>query len=116
MESSSIGFIAASASVLAFGSQFVHILKNKTTAGISIYRSVLDIISLVLWIAYSARLEDIPLLIATSFELTTGVGLLIIVIYNRKKLAEIKSVTPSNSRTNTTEDSVVEVRARSHSI
>ena len=116
MENTSIGFLAASTSVLAFGLQFVHILKSKSTAGISVYRSILDVISLVLWIAYAARLEDVPLLIATSFELTTGGALLFIVIYNRRSMAIIKDFTPPTS-TEPSEDSVsIEVRARSRSI
>jgi len=116
MENTSIGFLAASASVLAFGAQFVHVIKSKSTSGVSINRSILDVISLVLWIAYAARLEDLPLLIATSFELATGTGLLIIVLFNRKAISKIKDYTPPQS-TETTEDSVsIEVRPRSQSI
>ena len=117
MENTAIGFIAASASVLAFGSQFLYTIRNKTTAGLSLNRSFLDVISLVFWIAYAARLEDIPLLIATSFELTTGIGVLVLIIRNRSENIQIKDFTPPQSTATNSEDSVtIDVRSRRYSI
>ena len=109
-----IGFVAAGTSVCAFGSQFIHTLHKKTTAGISISRTVLDVISLVFWIAYAARLEDIPLLIATSFELSTGIAVLIIIIRNRTQIKKIH--TPPQSSNNSEDSVTIEVKVRRYSI
>jgi uncharacterized protein with PQ loop repeat len=111
MENEIIGFIATSASVIAFGSQFVYTLKTKTTAGISIYRTILDVASLTLWIAYAARLEDLPLLIATSCELTTSIALLFVILHNRKHLfALVKDYTPPPTPPNSEDCCVIDVR------
>lgn len=115
MENAAIGFVAASASVCAYGSQFFYTMKNKTTAGLSLNRSALDVVSLVFWIAYAARLEDIPLLIATSFELTTGLAVLILIIRSRKK-PTIKDFTPPSSTENTEDHVSIDVRSRRYSI
>ena len=111
MENNIIGFLATSASVIAFGSQFVYTLKTKTTAGISIYRTVMDVASLALWIAYAARLEDLPLLIATSCELTTSVALLLVILYRRKhQFTLVKDFTPPQTPPNSEDFSIIEVR------
>jgi uncharacterized protein with PQ loop repeat len=111
MENEIIGFIATSASVIAFGSQFVYTLKTKTTAGISIYRTILDVASLTLWIAYAARLEDLPLLIATSCELTTSIALLFVILHNRKHLfALVKDYTPPPTPPNSEDFTIIEVK------
>ena len=90
METITIGYFATSASVIAFGSQFIYIIRAKTIDGISIHRSMMDVVSLILWTAYAARLEDIPLLIATSCELFTSIGILILVLsHNRHKTGQI---------------------------
>ena len=115
MENAAIGFVAASASVCAYGSQFFYTMKNKTTAGLSINRSALDVISLVFWIAYAARSEDIPLLIATSFELTTGLAVLILVIKSRYK-PTVKDFTPPSSTENSEDHVAIDVRSRRFSI
>ena len=64
-----IGYVATTSSVAAFGSQFYYTIRTKTTAGLSLYRSVFDTLSLGLWVLYATRVEDIPLLIATTTEL-----------------------------------------------
>ena len=69
MSTTIIGYSAASVSMIAFGTQFVHTIRCGSIEGISVGRTVLDTISLVLWVAYATRVEDIPLLIATGCEL-----------------------------------------------
>jgi len=64
-----IGYSAASISVIAFGAQFFHTLRCGSVEGLSLGRTIFDTVSLVLWVAYATRVEDIPLLIATSCEL-----------------------------------------------
>ena len=64
-----IGYSAASVSVIAFGAQFLHTLRCGSVEGLSLGRTIFDTVSLVLWVAYATRVEDIPLLIATSCEL-----------------------------------------------
>ena len=78
MDNNIIGYVAASTSVLAFGTQFVHTIRSGTTAGLSFPRTILDSVSLVLWVVYATRIEDLPLLIATSFEFVTSLCVLII--------------------------------------
>ena len=100
MEVSIVGFIAASTSIVAFSSQFIHTVQSKTTAGISINRSALDVISLVLWIVYATRLEDIPLLIATSCELATSIGVLFLIAHTRRNnFSRVKAFTPPQTET-----------------
>jgi uncharacterized protein with PQ loop repeat len=64
-----IGYSAASVSVIAFGAQFIHTIRCGSVEGLSLGRTIFDTVSLVLWVAYATRVEDIPLLIATSCEL-----------------------------------------------
>ena len=115
MDISALGFFAASFSVVAFGSQYIHIIKKKTISGISINRTVLDACSLTLWVAYAARLEDVPLLIATSFELTTGLAVLVIIVRARNR-PQIKDFTPPQSQNNSEDNVIIDIRSRSHSI
>ena len=111
MESKVIGFLATSASVIAFGSQFIYTLKTKTTTGISIYRTVFDVGSLTLWIAYAARLEDIPLLIATSCELFISTCLLIIILRHRQhRFFAVKDITPPQTPPKTEDSVILDVR------
>lgn len=84
METITIGYFATSASVIAFGSQFIYTIRTKNIVGLSMHRTIMDVVSLILWTAYAARLEDIPLLIATSCELFTSIGILILVLIHRK--------------------------------
>ncbi len=84
METTIVGFAATSSSVLAFGSQFIHTLKSKTTNGLSLYRTVFDVVSLALWVYYAARVEDNPLLIATSLELFTCACVCILIIKEKR--------------------------------
>jgi uncharacterized protein with PQ loop repeat len=69
MSTDIIGYSAASISVIAFGAQFIHTLRCGSVEGLSLGRTIFDTVSLVLWVAYATRVEDIPLLIATSCEL-----------------------------------------------
>ena len=69
MSTAIIGYSAASMTMIAFGTQFVHTIRCGSIEGISVGRTVLDTMSLVLWVAYATRVEDIPLLIATGCEL-----------------------------------------------
>jgi len=69
MSTDIIGYSAASLTMVAFGTQFVHTIRCGSIEGISVGRTVLDTMSLVLWVAYATRVEDIPLLIATGCEL-----------------------------------------------
>ena len=90
-----IGYLAASVSILAFGSQFIHTIKTKTTAGLSLQRSALDSISLALWLGYAARVDDIPLLAATTVELCTSVALIVIIVRARVHVfSAVKDYTP----------------------
>jgi uncharacterized protein with PQ loop repeat len=84
METTIVGFIATSSSVLAFGSQFYHTLQSKTTTGLSVHRTIFDVISLALWVYYAARVEDNPLLIATALELFTSACVCMIFFKKRK--------------------------------
>lgn len=83
MDDSIIGYAAATTSVVAFGIQFVHTIRSGTTAGLSLPRSVLDSVSLLLWVVYATRIEDHPLLIATSFEFLTSLCVCVIIVRNR---------------------------------
>lgn len=84
METTIVGFIATSSSVLAFGSQFYHTLQSKTITGLSVHRTIFDVISLALWVYYAARVEDNPLLIATALELFMSACVCIILFKKRK--------------------------------
>lgn len=84
METTIVGFAATSSSVLAFGSQFMHTLKSKTTNGLSLYRTFFDVISLALWVYYAARVEDNPLLIATTLELFTSVSICVLILKEKR--------------------------------
>lgn len=98
MEYTVVGYLASSTSIIAFGSQLYHTIKTKTTAGLSLNRSIFDTISLALWVYYAARLEDIPLLIATSCELITSVGVIILIVKHRNHtLISVKDYTPPPS-------------------
>ena len=93
-----IGYTAASASIIGFGSQFIHTYRTKTVSGISITRTLFDTLSLALWLAYAARSEDIPLLIATTFELITSTAVLVIVMKHRRYIfITVKDDTPPPS-------------------
>ena len=64
-----LGYVAASTTILAFGSQFIHTVRSNTIEGVSVSRSILDTVSLTLWVLYATRIDDNPLLIATGCEL-----------------------------------------------
>jgi len=64
-----LGYAAASTTIVAFGSQFIHTIRTNTIEGVSVYRSILDTVSLTLWVFYATRNDDNPLLIATGCEL-----------------------------------------------
>ena len=93
-----IGYVASSASVIAFSSQLHHTIKTQTTAGLSLRRTIFDVVSLAFWIYYAARVEDIPLLIATTVELFASVCVCIVIFKHRKGiLVRVKEFTPPPS-------------------
>jgi uncharacterized protein with PQ loop repeat len=93
-----IGYVASSASVIAFSSQLHHTVKTQTTAGLSLKRTVFDIVSLALWIYYATRVEDIPLLIATAVEFFASLCLCVVIVKERHwKGNRIKDFTPPPS-------------------
>jgi uncharacterized protein with PQ loop repeat len=117
MENAVIGYFATSTSLIAFGSQFIHTIQSKTTAGLSLNRSVLDIVSLGLWVLYAARLEDIPLLIATTCELVTSICVLVIIVKHRTAVfSSVKDYTPPPSPPSEPKFVVIEVKERRNSV
>jgi len=91
METSIIGYTASGVSIVAFGLQFLHTVKCGTIEGISLPRTMLDTVSLSIWVFYATRTEDIPLLIATSCELVLSVCICILVVkhaYTKKSCIE----------------------------
>ena len=117
MDATLVGYIASGTSVAAFGSQFLHILRYKTTEGVSLTRTVFDAISLALWVFYATRNEDVPLLIATSLELVTSCALCFIVIRHRKGVAlQIKKITPTSTPPCLTEDAPILIHVRAASV
>jgi uncharacterized protein with PQ loop repeat len=107
-----LGYFAASASILAFGSQFVYTLKSQTTAGLSLSRSAFDTVSLVLWLGYAARVDDIPLLIATATELFTCVGVLVLIIKSKRHVfSAVKDYTPPPTPPDHSEEIRIDVRS-----
>ena len=110
MELSIIGYLATSTSLTAFGSQFIHTIQTKTTNGLSLYRTVLDVVSLALWLSYAARSEDIPLLIATGCELVTSLCVCVLIFKNRSDtFVSVKDYTPPPSPPNEPKSVVIEV-------
>ena len=97
METNLIGYIATSTSVIGFGSQAFHTIKSKTTAGMSLYRTIFDFISLGLWVYYAARVEDNPLLIATTFEFFLSGVIMVFILHSRKKEVSVKDYSPPPS-------------------
>jgi uncharacterized protein with PQ loop repeat len=76
-----IGYTASSATILAFGFQFIHTVRCGSIEGISLPRTFADSISLAIWVLYATRTEDYPLLIASSCELFLSlcVGLIVMI-------------------------------------
>ena len=64
-----IGYTASTITIVAFGLQFFHIIRCGTIKGVSLYRTAADSLSLLIWVFYATRIEDYPLLIASSCEL-----------------------------------------------
>ena len=119
MDATLVGYIASGTSVAAFGSQFLHILRYKTTEGVSLTRTVFDAISLALWVFYATRNEDVPLLIATSLELVTSCALCFIVIRHRKAVSvsmRLKKLTPPSTPPYLTEDAPILIHVRAASV
>jgi uncharacterized protein with PQ loop repeat len=107
-----LGYGATSASIIAYASQFVHTIKTKSISGLSLNRTVLDTVSLVLWVGYAARLEDIPLLTATSCELFMSLCVCILILKaNRNKTVIVGidfnkiKISPDSSRSPSESDS-----------
>jgi len=78
-----IGYVAASTTIVAFGSQFVHTVRSNTIEGVSLSRSVLDTVSLALWVLYATRIDDNPLLIATGCELFLSLCVCLLLMKHR---------------------------------
>ena len=78
-----LGYAAASTTILAFGSQFIHTVRSKTIEGVSVSRSVLDTVSLTLWVLYATRIDDNPLLIATGCELFLSLCVCLLLMKHR---------------------------------
>ncbi len=97
METSIIGYVATSTSVIGFGSQAFHTMKSKSTAGLSLYRTIFDFVSLGLWVYYAARVEDNPLLIATTFEFLLSGVIMVFIFKLRHKEVAVKDYTPPPS-------------------
>ena len=116
METGIIGYVAASTSVIAFGTQFIHTVRCGSVEGVSIPRTMLDAVSLTLWVVYATRVEDIPLLIATSCELVTCLCLCGIVLnhYRLKRLpAQVSpEASDENPRTVSSEHTIIDIKAK----
>jgi len=78
-----IGYTASGTTVVAYGIQFIHIVRCGSVEGISLPRTLLDTVSLALWVLYATRIEDFPLLIATACELLMSLCVGIIVVTHR---------------------------------
>ena len=78
-----LGYAAASVTLVAFGSQFIHTIRSKTIEGVSVSRSILDTISLTLWVLYATRIDDNPLLIATGCELFLSLCVCLLLMKHR---------------------------------
>ena len=97
MSTSIIGYSAASLTMIAFGTQFVHTIRCGSIEGISVGRTVLDTMSLVLWVAYATRVEDIPLLIATGCELFLSLCVCAVILkHHTQKIWICSSETPTS--------------------
>jgi uncharacterized protein with PQ loop repeat len=81
--------------MIAFGTQFVHTIRCGSIEGISIGRTMLDTMSLVLWVAYATRVEDIPLLIATGCELFLSLCVCVVILKHHTQ--KIVICGPANS-------------------
>ena len=115
MSDALIGYSAASVSIVAFGIQFIHTLRCSSLEGISIGRTVLDTVSLGLWVAYATRVEDIPLLIATGCELMLCLCVCAIILRHHFQKIGCLTLYISNSDSKNQEGIVVVVNAmRTH--
>ena len=110
METTIVGFIATSSSVLGYGSQFAHTLKSKTTEGMSMYRTIFDATSLGLWVYYAARTEDNPLLIATTFEFLCSLCIMVLILKNRRQFTSVKDFTPPPSPPSEPKFTIIDVK------
>ncbi len=110
METNLIGYIATSTSVIGFGSQVFHTCQTRTTAGMSLYRTVFDTLSLGLWVYYAARVNDNPLLIATAFECLLSTIILVFLVKHRRQSVAIKDYTPPPSPPSDPGSMILEVK------
>jgi uncharacterized protein with PQ loop repeat len=110
METNIIGYIATSTSVIGFGSQVFHTFHTNSTAGVSLYRTVFDTLSLGLWVYYAARVNDNPLLIATAFECILSAVILGFVMKHRRRVVAVKDYTPPPSPPSDPGSMIIEVR------
>jgi uncharacterized protein with PQ loop repeat len=98
-----IGYVAASVTIGAFTVQFYHTLQSGTIAGLSLNRTILDAISLLLWVVYAIRIDDNPLLIATSCEAFTCLCVCLVIlkhyVYRDGKVSVTSSLNQSPTLT-----------------
>jgi len=100
-----LGYGATSASIIAYASQFIHTIKTKSISGLSLNRTVLDTLSLALWVGYAARLEDIPLLTATSCELFMSLCVCILILKANRNKTIIVGIDYNKTKDKTSPDS-----------
>ena len=99
METGLIGYVATSASVIGFTAQFIHTVKTRKIEGVSLHRTCLDFLSLALGVLYATRVEDTPLLIATSVELCLSFSIFVSFVYFQKGQIVFRRIVPSPSPT-----------------
>jgi hypothetical protein len=115
MDKDIIGYLATTASVIGYGSQFIHTIRNKSVSGLSLNRTIMDSFSLLLWVAYSVRLEDIPLLTATSCELFVSLFVCVLILRQKKtqRIYDAKTISSESFNSN---DCVIDIPERRNSI
>jgi len=111
MDNTIIGYVAASTSIIALISQFVHTIHTKTTVGLSLYRTILDSLSLFLWVTYAAQATDTPLMIATTFELLTSIGVCILILRHRNNtFIKVLNYTPPQTPPDDPKSVIIEIK------
>ncbi len=110
METNLIGYIATSTSVIGFGSQVFHTCQTRTTAGMSLYRTVFDTLSLGLWVYYAARVNENPLLIATAFECLLSTIILGFLVKHRRESIAVKDYSPPSTPPSDPGSMIIEVK------
>ena len=111
MSNAIIGYVAASTSVIGLITQFVHTIHTKTTVGLSLYRTILDSLSLFLWLTYAVQATDTPLMIAASCELLTSVGICVLILHHRNNtFIKVLNYTPPQTPPDDPKSVIIEVK------